>query len=61
MGTAFQEILKDQKEEGREEGIESVIVASLTRNKTCSEIADFNGLDLQYVITVAKKHDLYRE
>jgi flagellar biosynthesis/type III secretory pathway protein FliH len=72
MGTAFQEILKDQKEEGRaegrlegreegrEEGIESVVVTSLTRNKTCGEIADFNGLDLQYVIRVAKKHDLYK-
>jgi predicted transposase YdaD len=68
MGTAFQELLKDQKEEGREEGIEEgiekgiekVVVTSLTRNKTCGEIADFNGLDLQYVIQVAKKHDLYR-
>jgi hypothetical protein len=52
MCTALDELY----EEGMEKGLEQIIISSLKKNRSCQDIAEFNDLDIQFVMRVAKEN-----
>jgi hypothetical protein len=60
MNEARQEGIEIGTERGREEGIEigteRMVLNALKKGKKCKDIAEFNDLDLMFVMKVAKRN-----